>query len=57
MVALIFSAIASALPTMSRSNSLPKILDLSPPTDPDLTDFSTPSKFTATVLFTPLTML
>ena len=32
------SAIASAFATISRSNSLPKILDLSPPTDAVLTD-------------------
>jgi hypothetical protein len=56
MVSFILSAIASAFATISRSNSLPKILDLSPPTDAVLTDFSSPSKFTATVLFTPCTM-
>jgi hypothetical protein len=57
IIPFILSAIASALSTIARSNSLPKILDLSPPTEAVLTDFSSPSKFTATVLLTPFTML
>ena len=57
IIPFILSAIASALSTIAKSNSLPKILDLSPPTDAVLTDFSSPSKFTATVLLTPFTML
>ena len=56
IIPFILSAIASAFPTISRSNSLPNILDLSPPTDAVFKDFSSPSKFTATVLLTPFTM-
>ena len=41
---------------MSRSISLPKILDFAPPTEAVFKDFSIPSKFTATVLLTPLIM-
>ena len=50
------AAMESAWATRSRSISLPKILDFAPPTEAVFKDFSIPSKFTATVLLTPLIM-